>query len=102
MAFSEVFFFNKVERTSDSKYFLSENEHNSLNLILQTSISNVNPHNGVEVRECISLPTKARWYVAFKVSVTASDRDKSLNPEFWPAGVFVRKILKAKNSSSDA
>ena len=58
--------------------------------------------NGVQVRECISLPTKAQWYVAFKVSVTASDRDKLLNPEFWPAGVFVRKFLKAKNSSSDA
>ena len=55
--------------------------------------------NEVNVKKCESIPTKSEWYTSFKVSVLLSDRDKLLNADFWPRGVFVRKIFRARQGT---
>ena len=55
---------------------------------------------GVTVDNILSLETRAPWYKAFKITLAAEDRDKLLDPELWPVGVFVRKFFRAKHSQS--
>ena len=52
--------------------------------------------SNVDAKKCESLPTKSEWYSSFKVSVCMTDREKILNPDFWPCGVFVRKFFRAR------
>ena len=37
---------------------------------------------------------KVDWYVPFKVTVKASDKEQLLNPDIWPCNIFVRKFRK--------
>ena len=55
---------------------------------------------GVDVKNCEPLPTKSMWYKCYKVSVDIGERDKLMNPDLWPVGVYVRKNFKAKSSQS--
>ena len=64
---------------------------------LQTSadeISNYCRDNDVIVKKCESIETKSEWYKSYKISIDASIRDKLLDAEFWPEGIFVRKFFR--------
>ena len=53
--------------------------------------------SGIDLKGCEPLETKSRWYKSYKISVLLSHRDKLLQPEFWPEGIFVRKFFKARS-----
>ena len=59
---------------------------------------------GVDVKSCVHLDSRSEWSKSFKISVNLPDRDKLLDPTFWPSGVFVRKFYKprsARNASAN-
>lgn len=54
---------------------------------------------GVVVKKCEFLPTKSPWYTSFKVSLRQTDRDKVLDPDFWPCNIFVRKYFQGRKAN---
>jgi len=70
---------------------------------LDSTIEDITVHcvsKNISVKAVCLLETRAPWYRAYKLTVTASDRDKLLVPEAWPDGIFVRKFFTAKTNSS--
>ena len=59
-------------------------------------------NDGVVIEKCELLKTKITSCESFKVTVRASDRDKLLDPAFWPEGIVARKFFEAKNKASSA
>ena len=64
--------------------------------------------NGVEPVKCENVNTVSRNHCSFKVTVSANDRNKLLNADFWPVGAMVKKFMnfnkkdsKRKSLSSD-
>ena len=53
-------------------------------------------YGDIELKTCESLESKSKYYESFKITAVFTDKDKLLNPEFWPMGVFVRKFFKPK------
>ena len=50
--------------------------------------------------EIVELKTRSKWYKSFKICVGVSLKDKVLNEQFWPNGVFCRKkFLYPKNKN---
>ena len=63
---------------------------------------------GVTVKNIELISNDNSWAHAFKISLSENDRDKLLNGDCWPTGIFVRKFYKPraprpnlKNNSSD-
>ena len=56
--------------------------------------------SGVSVKKIESLPTKSEWYKAYKISISASDREILLDPNFWLEGIFVRKFFKPREKNA--
>ena len=52
--------------------------------------------NNITVKKCEMLDSRSEWTKSFKISVDASIRDKLLEAEFWPTGIFVRKFFRPK------
>ena len=50
--------------------------------------------NGVNAKKCELLQSTSEWSKSYKISVAAEDREKLLDPELWPRGVFVRKFYR--------
>ena len=51
----------------------------------------------VKVEKCESISTKISSCESFKVTVRAPDRDRLLDPTFWPEGIVARKFFNASN-----
>ena len=49
--------------------------------------------------EIVELKTRSKWYKSFKICVDVSLKDKVLNEQFWPKGVFCRRFLYPKNKN---
>ena len=56
--------------------------------------------SGVSVKKIESLPTKSEWYKAYKISISASDREILLDPNFWLEGIFVQKFFKPREKNA--
>ena len=52
--------------------------------------------------KCDSLESKSDHHKCYKISVSAEYRDKLLDAEFWPRGIFVGKFYKPKLSNLSA
>ena len=52
--------------------------------------------NGITVKKCEPLNQTSEWVRSFKVSIAVTDREKLLNADFWPCGVFVRQFFRAR------
>ena len=50
-----------------------------------------------DVEKCELLTTKISSCESFKATIRAPDRDKLLDPAFWPEGVVARKFFDSKN-----
>ena len=57
--------------------------------------------NGVTIKKCEALPTKALWYTCFKLSVVQSFVDIIMDGNFWPEGVFVRQFFTSRYNRRD-
>ena len=57
--------------------------------------------SGIEVKACVSLESRSEWSKSFKISVDLANRNKLLEPEFWPNGIFVRKFYKPRSPRTD-
>ena len=49
--------------------------------------------NNVPLKRCELLNSRNEWIKCFKLSVLLSDREKILDGDFWPCGVYVRKFF---------
>ena len=57
--------------------------------------------NGIVIKKCELLTSASEWTKSFKVSATQDDREKLLDGDFWPQGIYVRKFFKARERRSD-
>ena len=85
--------FSGVERNLDV-FVGGSNPNTSEDVIVNHIVS-----KGVQVVKCEKIVGKVDWYVPFKVTVKASDRDKLLNPDIWPCNIFVRKFRRPRHRS---
>ena len=51
---------------------------------------------GIPIRKCEELKSASEWVKSFKVSATFENREKLLDGNFWPQGVFVRKFFRRR------
>ena len=56
---------------------------------------------GICVKNCVNLDSRSEWSKSFKISVNLPDRDKLLDPTFWPSGIFVRKFYKPRSARNN-
>ena len=56
--------------------------------------------NGVSLKKCESLNSRNEWTKCFKLSATLDDREKILDGDFWPCGVYVRKFFSNGRSGN--
>lgn len=54
--------------------------------------------SGINVKNCVNLDSRSEWSKSYKISVNLPDRDKLLDPTFWPSGIFVRKFYKPRSA----
>ena len=52
--------------------------------------------NGITLKRCELLSQNNDWVKSYKISIRAQDRDKLLEGDFWPEGLYVRKFYKAR------
>ena len=82
--------FSGVERNLD--IFVGGSNPNTSEDVIVNHIAS----KGIQVVKCEKITGKVDWYVPFKVTVKASDRDKLLNTDIWPCNFFVRKFRKPR------
>ena len=64
------------------------------------TISDYVSNKGVPPLKCTDLASRSEWHKCYKLSVNAENRDKLLDPNFWPTGIFVNKYFRPKNMSN--
>ena len=69
--------------------FLGGCKTSTTNEVIETYCSN----NGVILKKCESLNSRNEWLKCFKLSILLADRDRILDGDFWPCGVYVRKFF---------
>ena len=70
---------------------------------LETTVEEIKNYcsvNEINVKKCETLVTKSEWYRSYKISVDALNRDKLLDAEFWPQGIFVRKFFRPRTGNN--
>ena len=55
--------------------------------------------NGITVKSCTILDTRRQWCRCFKLTIAANDRDKLMNEEIWPMGIYMQKYFSPRRSA---
>ena len=55
--------------------------------------------NDIAVESCTILDTRRQWCRCFKLTIAANDRDKLMNEEIWPMGIYVQKYFSPRRSA---